>query len=171
MSISDMRKFVLFLVCFLLTVLPLGAEDQFLLRATNDQDSSVDELSLRLDPRGRLTHLLHIPSGRSQIAYSPVELERGVVLREKSGRDLVVLKMLKFSPERGATVLLNYLYSAVPIESRRSLELGLVREGDDWVLKDSNGDSVASMHIKANIATVLGYRQPVGIERLILKKK
>lgn len=141
------------------------------MRATNDQDASVDELSLRLDGKGRLTHLLHIPSGREQIAYSPNELQKGVVLRKKSGRDLVVLKMLKFSPERGATVLLTYLYSAVPMESHRSLSLKLVHDKNEWVLKDSDGNRIASMYIKANIATVLGYRQPVGIEKLVLKKK
>lgn len=166
-----MRSFLLVLTSFFLFALPVQAEDQFLIRATNDQDSTVDELSLRMDGKGRLTHLLHVPSGREQLSYSPDELKRGVVLRKKSGRDLIVLKMQKFSPERGATVLLSYLYSAVPTETRRSVDLSLVREGKDWVLKDSAGKTLVSMHIEANIATVLGYRQPVGIAKLVFERK
>jgi hypothetical protein len=161
----------LILVCILFCVAPTWGEDQFLVRATNDQDSSVDNLSLRLDGQGRLTHLLHIPSGRSEIAYKPAELKRGVVLREKSGRELIVLKMQQFSPERGATVVLTYLYRAVPMESYRTLKLKLVHDNGEWALRDSKGGKVASMHIKANIASVLGYSQPVGIQKLVLKSK
>ena len=149
---------------------PVLAKDQFLVKATNDQDKSVDELSLRVDKNGRLTHLLHIPSGRAQLVYSPGQLKNGVVLRRKSGRDLVTLKMQQFSPEKGAKVLLTYLYSAVPMESYRSLTLELTQDKDGgWCLKDSKGTKIGSMHIKANMASVMGYRQAVGIQALELR--
>lgn len=148
---------------------PALAKDQFLIKATNDQDKSVDQLSLRIDKSGRLTHLLHIPSGRAQIAYSPGQLKRGVVLRQKSGRNLVILKMQQFLPDKGAKVLLTYLYSAVPMERYRTLTLEIAQGKDGWCLKDSKGDKVGSMHIKANMASVLGYRQAVGIQALELR--
>lgn len=160
---------ITFVLAALLLALPAVAKDQFLVKATNDQDKSVDELSLRIDKNGKLTHLLHVPSGRAQIAYSPNQLKTGVVLRRKSGRDLVVLKMQQFSPDKGAKVLLTYLYSAVPMESYRSLTLELAHDKDGWFLKDSKGKRVGSMHIKANMANVLGYRQAVGIQTLELK--
>ena len=165
-----LRLFVILMVAVFLAP-PALAKDQFLVKATNDQDKSVDELSLRIDKSGRLTHLLHIPSGRAQIAYSPGQLKSGVVLRQKSGRDLVTLKMQQFSPDSGAKVLLTYLYSAVPVESYRSLTLELTQDKDGWFLKDSKGSRVGSMHIKANIASVMGYRQAVGIQALELRAK
>lgn len=164
-------RFIVILMVAVFLALPALAEDQLLVKATNDQDKSVDELSLRIDKSGRLTHLLHIPSGRTQIAYSPGQLKSGVVLRQKSGRNLVTLKMQQFSPDKGAKVLLTYLYSAVPMESYRSLTLELTQDKDGWVLKDSKGTRVGSMHIKANMASVMGYRQAVGIQALELRPK
>ena len=160
---------ILVVLVSVLSVHPALAKDQFLVKATNDQDKSVDELSLRVDKSGRLTHLLHIPSGKAQIAYSPDQLKSGVVLRRKSGRDLVTLKMQQFSPEKGAKVLLTYLYSAVPMESYRSLTLELAQDKTGWCLKDSKGNKIGSMHIKANMASVMGYRQAVGIQALELR--
>lgn len=146
-----------------------SAKDQFLIRATNDQDTKVEELAIRVDKSGRLSHLLHSSSGRTQAAYTAQQLKNGVVLKKKSGRDLVSLKMQRFSPEKGASVVLTYLYSAVPMDSYQSIKLDLVKDKGEWVLKDSKGRRLSSLHIRANMANVLGYRQAVGIRQLELQ--
>lgn len=163
-----MRRTVYLCLLFLLLVGIASAKEQFLIKATNDQDSTVDELALKLDERGRLTHLLHTRSNGKTYSYAPPALAKGVVLRRKSGRDLITLKTTQFSPDKGADVVLTYLYSAVPTEQRRALKLKLVRDKEKWTLASPSGKAIQSLYIKANVASVMGFTQAIGIAELKL---
>lgn len=140
------------------------AEEQLLMKAANDQDSKVDSLLLRLDEKGRPTHLLHRRSKGRESIYTPQNLAQGVVLRKQSGYDLLVLRTLKFDPESGAKIELRYLYSGVPPQEYRTLTLSLKKSGKLWSLfKSGESNPIKSLMFQANLASIFGVMQPVGI--------
>lgn len=157
----------------LLLILCLGsvlADEQLLLTATNDLDTGVDKLWLRLDTQGEPTHLLHRQEGKSEKTYTPSALEKGVVLRRQSGKDLLVLRTESFEASKGATIVITYLYNGIPPAAHRSMKLQLRRVKDKWrVFKDGSDESVGSMRFLANLASVFGFQQAVGIREIQLK--
>lgn len=146
-----------------------AAEDQLLLTATNDQDQNVDKLLLRLNKKGEPTHLVHRRTGKDTSAYTPVELSKGVVLRRQMGKDLLLLKTTQFNPSNGAAVVMNYLYSGLPPEQYKNLRFDLKRRNGKWFLfKDGAKKPLRKLHFMANMGTVFGIPQAVGIRQIKL---
>ena len=162
---SMQRLFIVFSILFCFGF--ASAEEQLLLTATNDQDSNVDKLILRLDKMGQPTHLIHRQSGKAEKSYSPGTLSKGVVLRRQSGKDLLKLTSMKFDPAKGASVVLDYLYSGIPPAEYKASNFALKREKGKWALYEPSGKKpLKRLHFVANTATVLGFQQAVGIREV-----
>jgi hypothetical protein len=162
-----MRRLLPILLCLLLQA--VQADEQLLLRATNDQDSKVDQLFLRLDGAGHPTHLLHRKTGKAEKVYTTGLLAQGVVLRMQSGQEILTLKAIKLDPDKGAAVVLTYLYSAIPPAEYRSVTLLLRKEGTTWSLFRENADKpLKALHFQTNLATALGFQKPIGIRTIKL---
>lgn len=159
-----------FLLClFLCLVHTTLAEDQLLLEATNDRDTHVDRLFLRVDEGGCPTHLLHRQSGKAEKIYATKRLEKGVVLRHESGNDVLTLKTLRFDPEKGAAVILRYLYSGIPPAEYRSVKLVMKRKGGIWSLfQEQTAKPLRAIHFQTNIASVFGIQKSIGIRAIRL---
>jgi hypothetical protein len=144
----------------------LGKE-QKLLTATNDEDESRDTLLLDVDSQGRPGRLIHRRTGHPERRFSVSQLREGVVLRQKSGQDLLLLKLLDFDPERAADIKLTYLYSGLPPARYKSLSLELERSDGKWSVY--HGDSrkpVESMRFLGHRVSVLGLQKTVGIREV-----
>lgn len=156
-----MRKLLLLLI--ILTQFAV-AKEQKLLTAANDHDQKVDTLALEVDDSNRPLHLLHRRTGDPEMVYSPEELAGGVVLKRKSGKELLILTILRFDPEKGGEFNLKYLYNGVPPEEYRSLSFSLKRDEGRWsVFSASGAKPVKSLYFQSNIASIFGVPTPVGI--------
>jgi len=160
---------LLLLLAFFFLFSPALSDEQYLLKATSDMDSRVDNLLLQVDSAGRPTHLLHRKKGKPEKVYEVSRLTKGVVLRAQSGKDVLVLRTTGFDPDRGATVFLQYLYSGVPPAEYRSVKLELKKKGHTWSLFSNNGDKpLKAIHFQTNLAQVLGYQKVIGIRSVKL---
>ena len=165
-----LRFHLIILTAFLLTAGAL-AEDVFLLSTTNDQDSRVESLLLRLDSEGQPSFLVQRREGKTDRLYTTTDLQNGIVLRKTSGSEVLRLKTQKWHPSRGGVVTLDYLYSVVPPAVRRSLSFQLVRKQKEWLLyTEDNKNPIKSIHFVANVTTIFGYSKALGIEKIELTR-
>lgn len=156
-----MRKLLLLLM--ILTQFAV-AKEQKLLTAANDHDQKVDTLALELDDSNKPIHLVHRRTGDPEMSYSPKELAGGVVLKRKSGKELLILTILKFDPEKGGDFTLKYLYNGVPPVEYRSVSFSLKKDDGRWSVFSSSGERpVKSLFFQSNIASIFGVPTPVGI--------
>lgn len=159
---------VLASICLLLLLTASSwAEDQILVKATNDKDAVKDKLLLRLDSSGDLSRLVHKASKKKVKIFTPEDLKSGAVLRKESGRDLILLKIRNFDPKRGASVTLSYLYSGIPPSEYREITMALRKKDGRWSLYDGKSKKpVKALRFLTNYAGVFGYVQPVGIKEI-----
>lgn len=152
------------LMMVFLLMLPGLAKEQLLMTATNDQDKKIDKLSLKFDSEGVPTHLLHSRTGEKTTSYTAESLTEGVVLKRKSGKDLLLLKVLSFDAKKGGAMELKYLYRGVPSMEYRSLKLALKKHKEKWSVHTKDvRDPVKSLVFQANMATLFGRQTAVGI--------
>lgn len=162
-----------FLVAFfiLLFFAVAQAEEQLILTATNDQDAKVDTLYLRLDSKGQATHLVHRASGVKERVYTSSTIEKGVVLKRKSDRDLIVLSTKDFKPKAGGAFVLRYLYTGLPPQEYRSEVFQIENKNGSWAVYQGKVDKpISAILFRANTVTAFGLTKAVGIKDIQIKR-
>ncbi len=89
-----------------------------------------------------------------------------LVLEEKKGRQVVVLKAQNFALHNGGVITIDYLHNGINGE-RGSIQVTMNREGDEWFLS-RQGKRVTSMHFEVNKKFAIG---EVGIEQVIIRTR
>jgi hypothetical protein len=167
-------------------VLSLGAQaDVFKLASvTNSMDSDVYELYVESNDSGALQHLIgkninsivrekkesHILvkdqlNQKEQLdSYTLEQLRKGVVLVERSGRNIVDLRSIDVDAIAGGTAELSYLKSG--ISGKRKYARFTIREQDGrWVMFTDSGKLVHSIHFTTK--KLLG--KVIGLDKMIIK--
>lgn len=155
------------LLLLMAITLAAQAQEQAILTATNDDNRDVEELVLRLDPEARPTHLLVRNSRKRDTLYPAAQIERGVVLKRQSGRDIVTLRAHRFQPDSGADLTLLYLVSGIPPEQFEREQLTLKRADRVWrVFRSQDPRPLKGVHFLTNRVTILGAVHAVGIRAI-----
>ncbi|HXH75221.1 MAG TPA: hypothetical protein VNJ08_09670 [Bacteriovoracaceae bacterium] len=94
----------------------------------------------------------------------PVETltgREGLVAIQRSGHDVVVLRLANFSADKGGVVIIDYLYNGIT-KKRRQLKLNFVKEGTAFVLRTEEGQAINQLHFKGHRI----FRQVVGLKSI-----
>jgi signal peptidase I len=133
---------------------------QRLMTVTSDGMEGTLHLSVIVDTYDRANHLLltktEDPNYRR--VFSASELAQGIVILNKSGHDVVVIRSGSFDVERGGFVVMDYLSNGAT-KSRQQHELLFEHDGQKWTVY-SNQTEVNSMFMQARklFGNVVGIR-------------
>lgn len=164
------RLLVLLLLTFT-TWAVATAKEVVLVKTSSDKDDVVETFSVELDEQGRLNRLWQRVVGRPDRSYTLAQLEKGVVLRQEAGHDAVRFRSLKLDPKQGGHFRMEYLYSGVPPEEYRTMDLELRYEEGDWHLfSGKDARPVTGLHFLTNVTSFLGMKKIVGIRAVQVKR-
>ena len=122
----------IFLLGFFLVSFNLHSKSQHLVTATSDVDPVVTDLFLISNDQGETEKLkMTFSDGESARFSSPKNLSEGTVLKQVSGRDVVVLKSEEFDTLKGGYVDMVYLANGIT-GNRKSLELRIIQDSEGW---------------------------------------
>lgn len=142
-----------------------------LVHITNDEDKSyyhlginVDEGSLEVDSlyKNEFDKKGNIISSKT---YSLQQLLRGVVLVERSRREVVRIQVSNFNPSDGADITIETLYSGISGE-RKVYDASVVRVGEDWKF-NFESKRAKKLHFVSNKKFMIG---TVGIKEVNIVK-
>jgi hypothetical protein len=156
-----MKTTALSLFIFLLVIVPVGAGEIPLATITSDIDTDITTFYVETDERHEALGIRYLTQTRSgQITddqrFSVQEiLNGGVVLQERNNYEVVRLFLPEFRPESGGLVRLRYLVNGAT-GTFSALHLRLLRSGQSYSLRDSQGNSVNRLFIRGNWVRVLG---------------
>lgn len=122
-----------------------------IVKATIEGESRYIDLILQLNDNTNDVEAMKIDEvidGSVDSSRYPVSGPTQFVLYRESNRDVINLISDNFASHQGGDVELSYLYNGLT-GSRSSLELDLVRNGDEWELL-SNGRKVNRLHFVKN---------------------
>lgn len=134
------------------------AGNQRLLSISSNIDSETAQFYVMTDANHDVTGLKYtsFDNGRTveTKTVSIAQAERGVVLNQRKGRDIVKLKTRHFSSANGGVAKIIYLINGA---TRRygAMELDLRRDGDVWSVY-ANGKKITRMKFLAKRVAFLG---------------
>lgn len=143
-----MKKLVLLMAICSLQAL---AGTQFLLKATNDEDSETTKLHLDLNQQNDILGLIkETYDAQGELTKKPeyfgLESEEvSIVLDHRNSRNILSLTSENFSQYNGGDLELVYLYNGAT-GSVLSLGVDLLRNGDQWSVA-INGEDVSHLHL------------------------
>lgn len=133
---------------------------QRLITVTSDGLEGTLDLSARINSRDEATHLILTKREDPNYfrEYEARQLARGIVILEKSGHDVVIVRSGEFDTTRGGFVVLDYLSNGLR-KSRQQLELEIQHDGRRWVVIHE-GVEVDTMFMEARklLGNVIGIR-------------
>ena len=144
------------------------AATQTLTTISVSEEKYTMQLELVVDNKSDIKQfkLIEIVKGKTveETIYDTDGAKEGIILMEQSGREVVKLVSENFSPYNGGNVVLDYLYNGIT-GKRKSLEMDLSRDGDEWSLY-INGRKSTTMHFVKNKKALVGV---VGIKDIEVK--
>ena len=144
------------------------AATQTLTTISVSEEKYTMQLELVVDNKSDIKQfkLIEIVKGKTveETIYDTDGAKEGIILMEQSGREVVKLVSENFSPYNGGNVVLDYLYDGIT-GKRKSLEMDLSRDGDEWSLY-INGRKSTTMHFVKNKKALVGV---VGIKDIEVK--
>jgi hypothetical protein len=161
-----MKFFYPFLALFL--SFNINASEVKLAVITSDVDQDHTDFFLETTPSTDIDSLRLItstPSGQMTDDHSfPIQsaLTDGIIVSERSGRDVIHLYAENFTIQSGGQVKLNYLYNGMS-GSRMNLNLVLKKTSGEFALYDDQGKIVNRLFMVANHAPFVGV---VGIREI-----
>lgn len=141
------------------------------MKTTSDKDDVVETFSIEVDEEGEVTRLWQRVEGKPDRTYTLPQLQKGVVLRQEEGRDAVRFRALRVDPRQGGSFRIDYLYSGVPPQEYRSMDLELGKPDGEWKLfsgKDTR--PVTGIHFLTNVASFLGVKKIIGIRAVQVQR-
>ncbi len=151
--------------------LPVLAREQELLQTSNDKDSVVETFSLETDGSGQLSRLWQRVASKPDRSYTLEQLQGGVVLRKEDGRDAIRFRALQVDPKQGGSFRMEYLYSGIPPEEYKTMDLELRKQEGGWNLfTPRDKRPVKSLHFLTNVTTFLGMKKIIGIRAVQVKR-
>lgn len=153
----------IFLFAILTTAAFAGEKIQILKADVIGEERYVD-LFLELNDAkdAEKLHVTEYQNGElfGQTVFDGAEVNEGVLLLAIKSHEVLKLISPNFTPEVGGNVILDFLYNGIS-GSRGSLDVDLVREGDEWQVYKNNV-KISKLSIKKK--KVLG--KEVGIKRI-----
>ncbi len=164
-----MNKFLLPLVAWLsLSPVSLLAGEQDIVTVTSDTIKGELILKLQLDENHTIQEIFYrLPDATEDSRFSIADLDQGIVVMRRSGRDVVKLVSSTFEPASGGAITVVYLHNGLSNTYRR-YEIELDRSGEAWtasVNETAGRRDFTRMHMKAK--KILG--QIVGIDKITVQ--
>lgn len=166
---------LLSLIALILISFPLMAHESLMATIDSDIDRNITFFLMETDDSDSI-HSIRIksitPEGRvfEDFSYSTEQVMDGeVILHERNGHKAVKLRVEKnFSPEKGGSVFIDYLYSGVT-GTRLNLELYLRKEDQSFrLLSKPELKSVNHFHFLGNRHPIFGL---IGVRKVELSYK
>ncbi|NBU21934.1 DUF2183 domain-containing protein [bacterium] len=142
-------------------------KEESLLQVTSDAMEGTSALKVGLDDANNIVSFRFSTDRRVNIFFSPADLEKGVVLLNRSNYNILTLSSPRFLPDAGGTLTLTYLYNGIT-GSFDHLTMDLHKINGKWTFMTHDGaDSrpFTSMFMKAKKLPLIGV---VGIESIEL---
>ena len=142
-------------------------KEESLLQVTSDAMEGTSALKVGLDDANNIVSFRFSTDRRVNIFFSPADLEKGVVLLNRSNYNILTLSSPRFLPDAGGTLTLTYLYNGITGSSDH-LTMDLHKINGKWTFMTHDGaDSrpFTSMFMKAKKLPLIGV---VGIESIEL---
>lgn len=157
---DHMNKFLLSLIMLIIST-SLHSKEYRLLTISSDIESKITQLSAVFDEHdvAQKLKLLNMQSGEIQ-SFEISELNKGIILEEREGRKIAILKSKDFTPDRGGFLLIDYLHNGIS-GSRRSLEIEDRRTAD--------GPEIAFLGVSVSRAHIIGnqlFGKVIGIKEI-----
>jgi hypothetical protein len=145
--------------------------EQKLVRVTNDENKTVFEFVIKVDPENQDILKFYKDSfepGQSKATREELSKDRisepGLILEERNKHVVINLKSPNFADHNGGDIIVDTLYNGAT-GTRKEYELELARAGEKWeLLRD--GLPITSMHLKSRKIFPLGV---VGIENVVTR--
>ncbi len=131
---------------------------------TNGMDSDKCILTVDTDETGALQNLHVTEDKSSHGSYPLADVQKGIVLVERSNRDIVLLSGADLDATAGGKVIISYLYNALT-KRHKHKQLELFQQDGKWVMADEQHKIVKSIHFTTK--KVLG--KVVGLDEMIIK--
>ena len=158
------------MVVFLyLTSGAVSAYEVSLVKITNEEEKIVSFMYVEVDDRNEITKFGKRDYLGTELLNSkqyPTEInDIGIILKRKSGRDIVILRGMNVGTIYGGDLEIDYLYNGIT-GRRKSYDLSLILENDSWKLQV--GESIVHhLHMKSNRRRFVG---TVGIKYIEIVK-
>jgi hypothetical protein len=133
---------------------------QHLMTVTSDGLEGTLRLAVKVTEHDEATHLILTKDEDKDYRreFQARELARGVVILEKGGHDVVVIRSPRFDTNRGGFVVIDYLSNGVT-KARRQVELQIEHDGQKWLVLHQ-GEQVNWMFMESRsfLGKVVGIR-------------
>jgi hypothetical protein len=130
-------------------------------KVTNEEDKNIVKLMLITDDEnGDIVGFRHdtfLPSGKLKVSdKEDLSLldQDGILLKESGEHKVLIMKSENFAFHNGGNLELDTLYNGATGE-RRSYQIELVRNGDEWTLERGRRQ-VKRIHLKSKKVFLLG---------------
>ena len=135
---------------------------------TNDEDSEILRLYVKVDTNSDITKLVTITTNENGEQYKPIEysvdeVDSGVVMYKSDGRDVVKLISNHFNVQQGGVIKLDYLFNGVS-GKRKDISLDVSRNGDDWSINNDDRN-VKKLHFNSKVV----FGKTIGIESITIE--
>jgi hypothetical protein len=166
-----MKFYIASILCLFSMIFSLTANAKTvkLVKITNQEDKKTQVFSLSLDDKSDVKSFFYKTyngEGKelSKKTFSADKADKKMVLYRSSGKDVVTIDAYKVSTGNGGFMQVDFLYNGIT-GSRKSIELELRRDADDWTLR-KNGKKINKMHFISNKKAIIG---TIGIESIQLR--
>ncbi len=158
----------IFLLSLLLMPYVVFAGDVSLVKITNEEDSEVSVMFVRLHENGDVAQFgKHVFLNGQKLKtdlYGDSLDYSGIVLERKRGRDIAVLRGLNIDGVSGGALEIDFLYNGIT-GRRLTTTLEFVKIRDEWQVQ-KNGSVVKHLHCVSNKKPFVG---TIGIKKIIIK--
>jgi hypothetical protein len=116
------------------------AKDIVALKITSDESSKITTFTLKVDENNIIQKIIKksVLKGKTKIQEINPELPaEGIVLEERKGRKVIVLKGHNVTAQYGGLIEIDYLYNGIT-GSRSKLELDLEPTSNSWQFTINN---------------------------------
>lgn len=155
---------------FLLGAVALAKEFP-LVTTSSDKDERIETFAVEVDDSGKLTRLWQRTALKADRSYTLEQLKKGAVLRQEAGKEAIRFFSVKLDPRQGGTVRMDYLYSGLPPEQYKSVELELRKHDSEWSLFTKGDErSIKRLHFLTNVSSFLGMKKIIGIRAVQFRR-
>ena len=143
-------------------------KEESVLSITSDALSGASDLRIGLDENRSIVSFRFVTNRGVNIYFSPDQLEKGVVLYQKSNYNILTLSSSRFLVDAGGTLNLTYLTNGIT-QSYETLVIDLHKVNGQWTFMSHEGGNSRPFHgmfMKAKKVPLIGV---VGIEKIELR--